>query len=292
MSAAPSPLPFASFALRRQLAEPRLRIGLAAMVRRRVPAGDAEDVVQSILCDALASTTTPVEPTEISRWLYGIARHKVADFHRRARRDEATAPGEEGVTRCDPIEARAVLVRVVAEAYEEARSRETLGWIVREHAGELLADIANDVSLPSPVVRQRVSRLRRALAARWLAPLTILAALGGSAALARFLEGAPAEIVAEPAPGPAASTLARVQGRWRVASSTSAAEVTVSVTGSRVIVDVPGLRAERAITIDEAGATGFAASLRSDRGVDRVTVRFDGEALVVTGAKGTVALTR
>ncbi len=269
-----------------------MRGRLTAMVRRRVPAGDAEDVVQSILCDALASTTTPAEPNEISRWIHGIARHKVADFHRRARRDAATAPDSEAVTRCEPIEARVVLGRVVDEALGDARSRETLEWIVREHAGEPLADIANDVCLPSPVVRQRVSRLRRALAARWLAPLTLLAVLGGGAALARFFEGSPAAIVAEPTPGPATSTLARVQGRWHVGPSSAHAEAVVTVAGSRVLIDGPGLRAERAMTIDDADATGFTASLRSDRGVDRVTAKFEGETLVLASPRGTLVLVR
>ncbi len=45
----------------------------------------------------------------------------------------------------------------------------TLRWLLREGDGESLDEIARDVDLPAPRVRQRVSRLRRHLHARWLA---------------------------------------------------------------------------------------------------------------------------
>ncbi len=42
-----------------------------------------------------------------------------------------------------------------------------MDWLVREHDGERLADIAEERALPAPVVRQRVSRLRRAIRSRY-----------------------------------------------------------------------------------------------------------------------------
>ena len=44
-----------------------LRRTLAGIVRRRVPETDAEDVVQSALCDALAAQNPPDDPDDVPR---------------------------------------------------------------------------------------------------------------------------------------------------------------------------------------------------------------------------------
>ncbi|HEX2670822.1 MAG TPA: hypothetical protein VHM25_08120, partial [Polyangiaceae bacterium] len=49
------------------------------------------------------------------------------------------------------------------------QAQATLHWLLREGDGETLDEIAREVELPAPRVRQRVSRLRRHLHARWLA---------------------------------------------------------------------------------------------------------------------------
>jgi len=59
------------------------------MVRRRVPESDAEDIVQSALTEALAARTAPDEPEAMRKWIWGIARNKIADFYRRTRREAA-----------------------------------------------------------------------------------------------------------------------------------------------------------------------------------------------------------
>jgi DNA-directed RNA polymerase specialized sigma24 family protein len=157
--------------LRQVLASPIVRQKLVAMVRRRVPADAAEDVVQSVLCDALVAREVPSIET-VPRWLYAIARHKVADFHRRARRrretDETTEPAA-----CDPIEERDLIEHAKAIA-PDARAFE---WIVRAEEGASLAEIAEEEDLPAPVVRQRVSRLRRALRTALLAAAALAIAL-------------------------------------------------------------------------------------------------------------------
>jgi hypothetical protein len=70
--------------LRRHLEAPGFRAWLSSIIRRRVPSSDVDDVVQAVLCDALASHLIPIDEREISRWICGIAKNKVADFHRRA----------------------------------------------------------------------------------------------------------------------------------------------------------------------------------------------------------------
>src|SRR5690349_15785644 len=72
------------------LADPALRRLLEDFVRRRVPATDVDDVVQTVLCDALAAQGRPTDEEELRKWLLGVARHKVADHHRRAVREPAS----------------------------------------------------------------------------------------------------------------------------------------------------------------------------------------------------------
>ncbi|MEO7110468.1 MAG: sigma factor, partial [Polyangiaceae bacterium] len=159
--------------LRRHLEEPRFLAWLSSIVRRRVPSSDVDDVVQAVLCDALASHLIPSDHREISRWICGIAKNKVADFHRRAKRQNESH--EEIAIGARSGEMRVMLRSVVADA--SARNREALEWIVREHDGEELASIAEELSIPAPLVRQRVSRLRRALRSRWLGGGVLVLAL-------------------------------------------------------------------------------------------------------------------
>lgn len=170
-----------------QLGARDLRRNLTAMLERRLPREDVDDVAQTVLCDALQAERIPADPVELRRWLAGIARHKVADFHRaRARTSKRTDRlDDEGAIEPEsppaPLEAREVLANVIGET-TTPRDRETLGWLVREHAGDRLTDIAKEAGLPSPVVRQRVSRLRRSLRQRWASALAFLLLLGAGGA--------------------------------------------------------------------------------------------------------------
>ena len=167
--------------MREILANPDVRRRLVAMVSRRVPADATEDVVQAVLCDALVARDVPSIET-VPRWLFAIARHKVADFHRRARRrreaDEVVEPAT-----FDPLEERDLIERAKAFAPDPR----AFDWIVRAEEGATLAEIAEEEELPAPVVRQRVSRLRRALRTALLAA----AALGLAVLVAASHERAP-----------------------------------------------------------------------------------------------------
>jgi len=161
---------------KRLLAEPAIRRSLEDFIRRRVPAADVEDLVQTVLVEALASATRPHEEGEVKRWLIGIARHKVVDHHRRRTReiaselpDLATAPA--------PVEERSLAAWAEKQAARGGDGERTLEWMAREGEGEKLEAIAEEEKMPAATVRQRVSRLRRWMKERWVAELAAAAAL-------------------------------------------------------------------------------------------------------------------
>ncbi|WP_437580907.1 RNA polymerase sigma factor [Sorangium sp. So ce887] len=158
------------------LAEPGIRRALEEFVRRRVPSGEVDDVVQTVLCDALASPARPADPTELRRWLLGIARHKVADHHRRSFRETATELPDLPVGP-PPVEARQLARWAEEQAAATGDAQQTLSWMAREGEGEKLESIAAEEQVPAARVRQRVSRMRRWMRERWLAELAAVAAL-------------------------------------------------------------------------------------------------------------------
>ncbi len=162
------------------LSEPSLLSALRAHVRSRVPAGDADDVVQSVLADALIAETAPDDDAEaLRRWLFGVARNKIADFYRRTRREQPTddlasfeAPNSGARTGND------LLQWAERELPPGSDAKRTFEWMLREGDGEKLESIAESEQLPAPRVRKRVSRMREHFRARWAAYVATLAAAG------------------------------------------------------------------------------------------------------------------
>ncbi len=169
--------------VRDQLAEQGLRRALAAMIRRKVPVHEVDEIVQATLADACASTTAPTEPDALERWVRGIARHKVADYHRRSRREE---PVDTSSTALDELASAPLTDSSAHDAADLLRWAErenadrdsTLEWLLREGDGEKLQSIALDEKVPAARVRQRVARLRRHFRARWAAQIAAALALG------------------------------------------------------------------------------------------------------------------
>lgn len=184
------------------LADRDLRRGLTALLQRRLPTQEVEDIAQTVLCDALAARALPSDPDELRRYVSGIARHKIADYHRRAARQAARTTDEDPADlgapqREEAFGERAALERLLAEP-RTRRDAQTLEWLVREHGGDRLNDIAKEEGLSSAVVRQRVSRLRRALRARYAALVLAVVVLVGLAlgrVLGPELLGAPAPAI-------------------------------------------------------------------------------------------------
>lgn len=174
-----------------KLADADLRRALAAMVRRRVPPHEVDEIVQATLADAVASKSAPTEDDALERWVRGIARHKVADYHRRNKR-EVPVDSEDLMTARVTDASAHEAADLLRWAEREAPSDNTIDWLLREGDGEKLESIAQEAKLPAARVRQRVSRLRRHFRARWAAQLAAAIALG---ALAWFFLSRPRERV-------------------------------------------------------------------------------------------------
>lgn len=152
-----------------RLADPALREGLLKLARRRLPPAEVEDLVQNILAEALVAQSPPRDAAEFQRWVYGIARHKIADVYRRRGRLPVVGANVD-LNAAPPTASIGELEQwVESELPKTANAEATLHWLLREGDGETLDEIARDVALPATRVRQRVSRLRRHLHARWLA---------------------------------------------------------------------------------------------------------------------------
>jgi DNA-directed RNA polymerase specialized sigma24 family protein len=262
---------------------------LSTFVRRRVPAGAGDDVVQSVLCSALE---TGGPDGEVRPWLLGIARHKIADFHRRAARERRGAAAEHPA-RSDPHEARDLLVR--AHAMLDASEKRTLEWIVRAHEGEALEEIARAEALAPATVRQRVTRLRRVLRRALLAAAVVAVAL--------VARRAPQDVI-RPDGGSRAGAaggdvLGLVQGRWRTSDVSCAPSVprAACALATRARVEVHGARArlfvgalERDARLERDGAA--VRVVDGDGPPHEVRVTPHGDALVLSSDLGSVTLTR
>lgn len=160
--------------MRSELGSRTVLTAVEAMVRRRVPPSDVDDVVQAALADAVASKDAPADPEAFRRWLAGVVRHKVADFHRKHRRevpvDVVPDAGEV------PAHEERDLLRWAEGELPSDDAKQTLEWMMHEADGEKLEAIAERERVPATRVRQRVSRLRAFFRERWHREL-VLAAL-------------------------------------------------------------------------------------------------------------------
>lgn len=282
------------------------------MLRRRVPAEEAQDLAQTVLCDALAAPAVPSDPDELQRWMNGIARNKVSDFHRRGRRLVPDESVNELESPPPAYEARALLGEVLHTT--SPRDRATLDWIVREHEGERLNDIAKEEGLPPPVIRQRISRLRRLLRARWAGALVALVGVASAAGFHRhYVEEFPSIVFAPdgPAETPAAALdldlaldLARVDGTFKIVSVTAASDLpparrkllelqasgaTVRVTSGRIEIESSAGRLVRDVRVVGKSKEGTSLELKSASGrVEHAVVRGDGDRFVVTILDGSM----
>ena len=177
----------------RPFADPELRRGLVAAVQRRVPPHEVDDIVQATLVEALAAPTPPADEEGLRKWVYGIARNKVVDFHRRRGRQISDGDPEDlaADSAREQHDAADLLRWAEREAPPADAHARTLEWMLREGDGEKLEEIARAESLPAPQVRQRVARLRKHFRARWA--IAVAAALGALVTIWVLTRKAPLE---------------------------------------------------------------------------------------------------
>lgn len=164
--------------LNERLSSPELLALIQRFVRRRVPAMEVDDLVQTVLVHALASKSAPDGDEELRKWLVGITRHKVADFHRKGGRVKHVELSDqlEGAE-VAPHSAREWVDWVEKHTADNPEAKRTLDWMAREGAGEKLAHIAEDAKVNPTQVRQRVSRMRRWMKQQWAAEIAAVAAI-------------------------------------------------------------------------------------------------------------------
>lgn len=156
------------------LADPQLHRALRRMIATKMAAADAEDVLQATLTDAVAAAEAPESAHEIRKWVFGIARHKIADHHRKARRYELSESLPESEATSAPHSAEDLARWAEGELPAGKETEKTLEWMAREADGEKLETIACEENIPAPRVRQRVARLRRFFRERWAAQVAAL----------------------------------------------------------------------------------------------------------------------
>jgi DNA-directed RNA polymerase specialized sigma24 family protein len=154
------------------IAEPGVRDALRRYFARRAPAADVDDLVQGTLTDVLAAANAPAERNEWNRWVYGVARHKLADHFRARPREALLADGAEEehiAAESAPHSARDLLRWAERELPEGDHAESTLEALLDEADGEAFEDVARARKLPPARLRQRVTRLRRHFRERWAA---------------------------------------------------------------------------------------------------------------------------
>lgn len=267
------------------IANPATRSSLQAYIRRRGLGDSAEDLVQTVLCDALAVEAVPERNSELPRWLTGIARNKVVDERRRrARWKRAELDDEPEAPRC--AEARDLLLRIARDVVEP-EERRALDWLVREHEGDALYLIALDQALEPSTLRQRICRLRKSLRARYLAALVALLGVGAAWA-SHEVAGASGSQVGGDALSPYA-------GVWQVTAGAPARyghlQVRVSGDGRHVRVFGPSEPLSRELVVEREATD--ALTLRSGDSLWAVRLqRLGPNRLRLSGPRGTVELQR
>ena len=146
-----------------------LHQALTAFVRRRVPAPDAAaDIVQEVFLKVQLHLPQLRDSEKVTPWVFQIARHAVADYHRQRQRDlgaEVAEPLAESESRDLTAEFSACVRPMIAglpEPYREAL------WL-SEIEGLPQTELATRLGLSYSGAKSRVQRGRQLLKARILA---------------------------------------------------------------------------------------------------------------------------
>jgi RNA polymerase sigma factor (sigma-70 family) len=175
------------------IASPALRKAMLKVVRGRVRAADAEDVVQVALWAVKRAKRLPTGEKERLQYALAIARNKAITWYRRKEVDrpvEHSFDDARGVTANDGGIQRAIdaehLRKIAATVPPKHRTTfECLGrWLL---TGESLADMAREMGVEYSTLRKRVLALHQRvlktghqIAGLWVVLLFIVASLRGA----------------------------------------------------------------------------------------------------------------
>jgi DNA-directed RNA polymerase specialized sigma24 family protein len=161
----------------RRVAAPAVRAKVLAVIGKRVPAGDRDDVAQAAFVRLLLIATLPESDDELLALAVVVTRGQVVDHYRRsAVREARVADGAE----VDAIafdadvagahvreEWRGSLAFVEAEVAAGRVEPEILRWARRLAAGDTLAEIAADENIPETTLKNRLRQARVHLRKHW-----------------------------------------------------------------------------------------------------------------------------
>jgi DNA-directed RNA polymerase specialized sigma24 family protein len=231
---------------------------LRSVLRRRVPHEEVDDIIQSVVCDALGSQRIPERREELSKWLVTIAKNKAIDFFRKQRADGSCEPGDLP-SPAPSFEARDLLCRIVKDACGADASKQAMHLALREGDGESYAELARFEGATQAALRQRVSRFRRSMTAKWLsAAALVLLVAGGVAAHRAFAPST--EAIAPDLDRASLEAVEPYRGDWNV----------VSWSGSEAFATDLGVEVRRGQVLIKSKMGGFVCEIES------VTTRADG----------------
>ncbi len=137
---------------------------LAYLLSRGLGRQEAADVLQETFLAAWRGAGRYQGGSRLLTWLIGIARHKLADWHRR-RPQEAPLPEDGPEPAWDPTRQTAEQVTLrQAVAALEADQRELLDLIFQQ--GLNYGEVAEVLGVPEGTIKSRMHRLKRELAER------------------------------------------------------------------------------------------------------------------------------
>ena len=160
------------------VAEPAVRAALKRFFARRAPESDVEDLVQGTLAAVLTASNAPPVRSEWNRWVYGIARHKLADNFRERPREVPLDEDHDAPAEAAPHSVRDLLEWAKRELPPGEHAETTLEALLEEADGATFEELARERNMPPTRLRQRATRLRSHLTERWaMAGLAVIAVI-------------------------------------------------------------------------------------------------------------------
>jgi len=134
----------------------RERSRLLGFIRRRVPdRGDAEDVLQEVLCELVEANRLLMPIEHVGAWLFRVARNRITDLFRKKRPERLADAADDDGERLrvedllpspdagpDALYARGVLLEELERAVEELPPAQRAVFVAHELEGRSFKEMA------------------------------------------------------------------------------------------------------------------------------------------------------